>query len=468
MEIVKKNMFSIVCGVVAIVAIVAWFWPVGGMFDKLQSDVKARAATYDQVDNLRKAKRTLPSLVVEGGEQPVLGFLPNEEVIKAGKAAADKLTAQSKRMLDTVSNMNVRKPLVPRSLPIAESGARASFAARYLAELGAIEQPAPSPEVMGPGLPNFESGLPKRLNATRPPYPEELMEMARKVWDDKYNSRVLAIGQDSNLDQLKDEFYEEVRTLPDRERQDRAKKHSVYLDETSLPVSQEIFALQGKPPTENQIWFAQTALWITEDVVNAVNAANKGAKGIPQSPVKHLMSLRIPFGMAQYVLPTAAPGAPMAGGEAAAAAGTTDANGVTKAYHLYPTGRVSNDVYDVIHFDLVLRVDFRKIPQVIAELERNRLFTVLTTSVQSVDAQAEYKEVGYDYGNDPVAQVTLQCEALFLRSWTVDKDNKERPYKNAVMPQQVRGWVGAEQIAGLPGATPGGMVPGAEMLPEER
>jgi hypothetical protein len=446
METVKKNMLSIICGVVAIAAVVAWFWPVGPMYDHLKSDLSARAKTYQDVDSLRTASRKLPALVLDGGEQPSLDHLPNEKVINAGKQATQKLTEQSKRMLETVSKLNVHTPLVPGTLPIAGSTARGQFPAAYFEALGATDR-------------GFETGLPKKLNATRPPFADELMEMANKIWDDKYNPRVVAIGNDNNLDSLRDEFLEEIRNLPDQERNKRADTHTVYLDETSLPLSQEIQGLNGKPPTDVQIWFAQMALWVTEDVVNAVNAANKDSKRIPDSPIKHLKALRIPFGIGQYVLQAQA-----VGGAPDAAGVTQDPNGVPQAFVLSPTGRVSNDVYDVLHFDLVLRVDFRKLPQIIAELERNRLFTVMSTAVTTVDAQAEFNDVGYVYGNDPIAEVTLQCEALYLRSWTVDKENT---YKRALMPQLVRGWVGAEAVAGLPGAPQGGAAGGTEYSPEE-
>jgi hypothetical protein len=352
-------------------------------------------------------------------------------------------------MTKTVADRNVRTPLVPRTLPVAERTPRASFPAAYLRELGAVEQ-APLA-----GLPNFEIGLPQKLNATRPPYPEELMEMVQKMWDADFSKKVIAIGGENNLETVTQDFYEEIRNLPDTERHRRADSHRVYLDETSLPVSPDILALQaaGKPPTETQIWFAQTALWITEDVVNAINEANKNSKKIADSPVKHLRFLRIPFGLAQYQLGTTVPGAAPAEGAAPA-----DGSGVALMFAASPTGRICNPVYDVIHFELVLRVDFSKIPQVIAEVERNRLFTVLSTAIASVDAQMEYNELGYAYGNAPVAELTLQCEALFLRSWTVDKDNKEKPYKNALMPSLVRQSVGAEPGPGVQGGGTGGGV----------
>jgi hypothetical protein len=114
----------------------------------------------------------------------------------------------------------------------------------------------------------------------------------------------------------------------------------------------------------------------------------------------------------------------------------------------------------VVNFELVLRVDYTKIPQIIADLERNRLFTVLSTSVSSVNAAEERKTNGFVYGDQPVAEVTLICEALFLRSWTVDKDNK---FAKALMPEIVRQTLAIEPGPGLtgqsymPGAAGGGI-----------
>ena len=60
---------SILCAVVAIAAIVAWFWPVGGLYEALAADVDASKQKYDQVVTLHKQERKLPSLVLgEYGE----------------------------------------------------------------------------------------------------------------------------------------------------------------------------------------------------------------------------------------------------------------------------------------------------------------------------------------------------------------------------------------------------------------
>lgn len=439
MDIIKKNMFSVVCGVIAIIAVVAWFWPIGGMYDQLRSEVQASAKTYQEIENLRKQPRNLPSLVLENSTQDPLERFPNDRVIQIGRQATKALTDQSDRMLKTVSSLNIRPPLVPGSLPRANSKARSDFPRLYLEELGQTEE-------------GWKTGIPKLLHATEPPTKDEIDEVAWKIWDEQYKVRIVAIAGQNNLQQISDEYVSEQINLAKNERIRRAKENLMYLDPDSIPPSPEIQA--GKPPTDVQIWFAQTGLWIVQDVAAAINEANKDAHNVMDAPIKHLVSFRVPFGPEQYILASSAPQtAAMGGGESGVSAQPTlNANGVPEYYSLSPTGRVCNPVYDVIHFDLVLRVDFRKIPQILAEIERNRLFTVLRASVAAIDSAQELKTNGYVYGNEPVAELTIQGEALFLRSWTVDKDNTP-PYKNALMPEFVRGVVGAQE--GVGPAVPG-------------
>lgn len=451
MDIAKKNIASLLCGVVAIVAIVALFWPVGGMYDGLQAHVDKSKQTYSQVESLRNAPRKLPTLILEGdGEQLTLDRFPNQKVVAVGLDKTRALTEQSKKMLDTVSQLNVREPLVPGTLPWARSQPRTEFPEIYLRELGQTEL-------------GWKTGLPLLLNATKPPTSDDITDVASDLWEKKFAIQVYDIGGTNNLTRVSDEFQLEIQDLPRREQEKRAREHVIYLDEDSLAVSSDIQL--GQPPEDTQIWFAQTVLWIEQDVVKAINDANDGATTVMEAPIKHLVSLRVPFGPEQYVLPVMTSLGGL-GGEVASL--PLNANGVPEVFAVSPTGRVCNDLYDVVHLELVLRVDFRKIPQILAELERNRLFTVLSTGVASIDGAEERKQLGYVYGNDPVAEITLQCEALFLRSWTVDKDND---YKNALMPKSVRLAIGAQPaeagegnqgVPAMPGMPMPGVMPGEE------
>src|SRR5687768_4536153 len=107
MEMIKKNLVSILCGVVAIIAVVVWVWPVGAMMGDLQAKLEKSKQDYNAIEALRTAPRKLPDLVLEGGEQKTLDRFPNDKVIEEGLRKTKALTDQSNEMLKTVSERNV-------------------------------------------------------------------------------------------------------------------------------------------------------------------------------------------------------------------------------------------------------------------------------------------------------------------------------------------------------------------------
>jgi hypothetical protein len=90
---------------------------------------------------------------------------------------------------------------------------------------------------------------------------------------------------------------------------------------------------------------------------------------------------------------------------------------LTKNLTFSPTGRISNPMYDVVQFTLVIRVDASQIPNFIQTLGQDRLIDVYNINQVSVDS-IDAKSQGYIYGPLPVVQLTLNCEALFMRQWT--------------------------------------------------
>lgn len=432
MDIVKKNFLSILCGVIALVGVIAWFFPIGGMYADLDAKVKESASKYDEVEGLRKASRVLPTLDLDGSPPKPLGRFPNDKVIEVGKKATDAMADQSKKMLATVSDKNVHVPLTPDSLPRPKEQARLDFTYQYRDVLG-----------LGDGL--WAVGLPAELKATIPPTAQQIEYAAQKLWADKFSPQVVEIGGQDNLPQITDQFLAEAKKLPNKVREAAALNYMIYLNEDALPVSPNIYA--GENPKVEDIWYAQMALWITEDVVKSINSANEGATNITNAPVKHFLYMTVPFGPEMYV--TAGGKAGSSGGGEEGAAIPVDEDGRPAVWSASPTGRVSNDLYDVVHFNLALRVDARKVPQVLAALERDKLVTVIQAAVTAVDAAAARKLDGFVYGKDPVVSIELKCEALFLRSWTI---NKEGEGKGALMPDEVQIEIGAKPKPGAEGA----------------
>ena len=67
---------------------------------------------------------------------------------------------------------------------------------------------------------------------------------------------------------------------------------------------------------------------------------------------------------------------------------------------------------------MVVHVDQTQLPFLLANLSKNRLLTVRKVDVFRKD-NAELLAGGFVYGTAPIAEVTLDCEVLQLREWTV-------------------------------------------------
>src|SRR5204863_5473876 len=124
-------------------------------------------------------------------------------------------------------------------------------------------------------------------------------------------------------------------------------------------------------------------------------------------------------GFAMYV-PAAPPsaGGAIVPGQTGASVSAADAD--PKMYGMPDgvTGRVCNTMYDVVHSTVTVVCNEASVGNFIKMLQNNRLITVLSVdSMVKVDTAAA-RDLGYDYGTDPVVRVTLKLEHLFMRGWT--------------------------------------------------
>src|SRR3712207_4389074 len=112
MDIVKKNIVSIICGVIAIIAIIASFFPPSGYAADLQARLDKGKQQHGTLIGLLSKTRKLPVLSPDAsGDQPLSTF-PNQEIIDKGKGVVSQVEAQSQRMRDTAVALNAKKLLV--------------------------------------------------------------------------------------------------------------------------------------------------------------------------------------------------------------------------------------------------------------------------------------------------------------------------------------------------------------------
>lgn len=181
----------------------------------------------------------------------------------------------------------------------------------------------------------------------------------------------------------------------------KAKSAYCYANLASFNPLSTITAVQK--PTVEEMWYAQMALWIEQDIVNALSGLNETyAKKITENggeawvgtlPVKHVLSCVV---------------GPYIGGS-----GTNPLGGGGDTGDMY-TPRTSGSSVDVIHFSLDLVVQASLLPEVIDAICMAGFYTPLLVNYEEVPPNTDL--INYIYGSDPSIRVHMDIEGCFLRT----------------------------------------------------
>jgi hypothetical protein len=420
MEIVKRNIVSIICGVVALIALVFYLVGVKPRYSALEESMTKLTSKPDEIRKVRSNSRTLPQVSESQAAAP-LKLFPNERVIKEGqdlvarlKKVADSLVEEAVKINrgDTPGARRTRALLVENSLPRpTPDSLKFNFRREYIEILKPGGRPA-----------NGQKSLPDTLGSVVPPSETEIAQAKLDLWNKTYVPQLeYKDGVAFNYKDVAEDYNRAIANFDEEYRRERAMKYKVYLDPGALATSPNI-TTGAQGPSVEAMWYAQVALWIQQDVCRAISAMNKDSLSIPTSPIKHLISVDIHQDQTMYVMKGATQGiAPLAatptdsGASAAPAGPVVDID--AKDYTLSPTGRVCNRLYDVVQFNVTAVLDAKAVKPFIQQLQYNQFINVLESDLQGVDLDQSLDE-GYEYGKRPVVEVRLRCEALFLRDWT--------------------------------------------------
>jgi hypothetical protein len=212
-------------------------------------------------------------------------------------------------------------------------------------------------------------------------------------------------------------------------------------------------------PTDRQLWFRQLNLWLTRDILAAINQTNyqvlkdlpAGQQNVLRSPIKRLVSIELPdqYYCGRPVIGTAVarsgrseredrftgPGGP--GFEPDRPAPEVRAAGgqAVKAQTL--TERQCDQQADVLHYRLKLIMPQQYLDEFAENLLQRNFHTILSVEMREVvpaDAQIDSRNPAagasqmYYYGPDAVMEVTLIGELQLLTSWergTFDPQTRE-------------------------------------------
>lgn len=423
MEIVKKNLVSIICGVVALLAVVAVFvYPLSGWFGKLDQEVQARKGVHGSITTLLGTTTQLPRLD-EDAEPVTLDRFPTRSVIAAGKEAIENLKAQSETLYRRAVMLNTRPLLLPGLLPNPNRAVLINFRQRYIDVMWLDSDRRPFAQAASwigkaGSLGKNAQGQDIILEGTMPPTEQEISQ-ARANKESELRARLTrynAQGQVENADEVTVAVASAVATLARDLRDVRAKSGKVYIEANALTP---ITTIRDNTPNDVTTFDAQVNLWVHQAFLAGVARANAKATSVLDAPVKHVLRVEVPLQFVPTPQSGGGPGMPGAPSAEAAADVPIDPTTELPKSPAFPTQRTNNPMYDPVRFRARIRVDAGQLAAVLRDLQRDQFLTVTNVaSITSVDSTAQLG-YGFNYGPVAVIEVDLELEMLFLRQWLV-------------------------------------------------
>lgn len=421
MDLVKKHFLSFLSAAVALIALIVAMWPMGALQADQAATLSKRASVYRELNELARRPRTEPVLDPAAKGTVALPQFPTPTIIQDARQATAALATMAKQVVATAVAINGhnRELIVPNVLPSPDLSAIVNFRSTYLSV--------------------YDDLLNNRLKGAPRVTTDDVDREAEVIWKRDFEPN---IPPGANPADLQPQFEQRKALLPQQLLNKVAREHTIYADLGAFTINQSL----GNPtatPDPASIWWAHVALWVQQDVVDAILQTNESATDVTNSVVKRLININVEQGFVTAKGTAGAGGSQTASADpfARRTAAKTEAVGTASI-----TGRTSNNYYDVVHLTITADVDEENFPKFIFELGRNRFITVLNVQVDSVDSAA--LRSAYVYGDRPVIRLTLDCEELFMRAWTVK-----------LMPDAVKQLLGIPLTAGGAAAGTGG--PGA-------
>ncbi|MEM7807674.1 MAG: hypothetical protein AAF561_06150 [Planctomycetota bacterium] len=472
LTLAKKNIASILSGVIAIASIGFVLFYVAPGFEELQSEVEQRAAVRQELDSMRTKSRPDIKLreVGLGEEEEMLTGFPTRPTITMGEQVMDRVRLNAGRLLTTEVELNRRLPLLfddydeaAEAWPLSGQNNifdRDQWLNRYRQVMSVDAESFDEDSGSFPA-----SSLLGRIAATLPPTQESVSIAQEK--------RRLAIEASAATNQDTGEFLDpegvaeqinrELSSLARNLRYNRAADHLIYVT-PGVPEAHPVAGNRGRPESE-EIFQGQMHYWALETILLRLTDINARAvadldpadQNVVSAPVKQIVALSVPTefpsgsvsvarqpsggaqggfggspagpGNAPPPPPSSAPPPPPGQAPSQQQPAEVETPEVTVAvdasaslpldYSLSPSGRSShNAFFDAIQFEITLRVAADALPDVLQQFQVDSFITVLNVQrVEPLDPVVALQQ-GYVFGDVPVLEVDLEAEILFLREWT--------------------------------------------------
>lgn len=399
---IKSNVASVIFIVVMVVALVSLPILAGQMNSSIQDLMKDRVGQHRDLVKLEKTDVKIGNPV--SGHQISETALVNKRLLDRLLEVTEAETADATRVQEAaeVHNRKGRGVLLDRLFPEPPPAEREVL-----------------PEAFHRRLETAYEQLLERVGAGSPPSLEVMRdEILRR--EDNFRNQTLQKDVGDPLDE------EEERQLREALTEQRMSLYAEQAEGIGLYATIEALNVprweQARQPSLPELYDWQWQYWVVEDLLEALAEANRGSAtdrySVQQAPAKRVLDVVV-------YESDAGDGGGAGPGASRGGRGSDEPTGikpnpvaeVTRDYGVSFTGRVTNALYDVRLAGMTLVVETARLPVVMNALARRNFITVLDVDVVPADHYAAARD-GYFYGSEPVSEVTLTLETIWLRSWT--------------------------------------------------
>ncbi len=459
MSFLRENAFLVItAGVLLVFSVVALVWANSASGT---ADGRAELRTKLSRDINSQARDPVNEKVVNQAKENVLTLRRYRQEV-----AADFLTRSAVYRVLRFTEKYLGKGQTADAFPIRDDlyegkGMRKQFPARYLESLDGllaaldVTRPPTSEEIQ-----DQLERIKAKMGPTTPRMPGFRPGMRPELMDEGPRLRPRPSGREGPDDTKK------VKTLEEQAREDRvafqAQAGHVYVERTALDER----LMPDNDYGDIELYLAQVSLWVHQDILQAVRMTNvsRDSKlgGVPGSPIKRLVSTKFRGYAcnkqgaatdrdtrgrdidARARKSSQAGTAPPAAGQAASnpiyvdavrRAGRTGLSGRGATGGGVPmlTGRVTNQLYDVVHYEFTVVAsapDLLKLYENLLDLNYHTILNVSVTKADRSGVLAAAAREGamiiarggvadlYDYGPGPVVEATIVAELLIMADRT--------------------------------------------------
>jgi len=390
MELLKRHLFSIICGLVAAGSIGLGVLGVNSM-SKVTDGMGEATALAGKLAGLGS-----------GRDGPI-----NQAAINGERQRIEQIQAHHGQVLDWAGQHNRHEPLVAGVFPTPSRDQKLDFRRAYNQRIAELL------EMLNAGTVASEQDVADAAVEIA----EEEKAAQRFGFDPNEAEAAGAIPgpEQEEPEQHPCGLYTDFgarRSARARANIGQAHQFRCYATELSIEMFNSIN--QNITPDERAMWDAQLSLWVQQEVIAALVRVNdREAEKLAQAgqsawvgnlPIKELISIRT----SPYVVTGYEP-KPLSRPTEDGAAYPAESPDVVF------THSSSNELFDVVQFTLKMVVDARRIPEIVEDICLNNFNTLLRIAYVDMSKEpGNWTMEGKVYGSAPTVRVILDFETIFL------------------------------------------------------